>query len=99
MADASALGVREGDTVRVHYHPPGHVISFVEGVVLWVDVTSTGRAGFLINISRDVLLGQEQPLTSSFQHYVPLKRLNDFPGRTEVLSRATCQFETQAQRS
>jgi hypothetical protein len=95
MADASALGVTEGDTVRVHYHPPSPVISFVEGVVLWVDVTSTGGAGFLINITRDVFLGQEQPITFSFQHYVTNQQSDDFPGRVEVRSRAGCQSETQ----
>ncbi len=96
MADASVLRITEGDEVRVHYHPPGHVMSFVEGMVRWVDVTTTGGGGFLIDITRDVLLGQEQPVTTSFQHYVPLKRLDDFPGRIEVLSWAERQFETQA---
>jgi hypothetical protein len=71
-------------------------MSFVEGMVRWVDVTTTGGGGFLIDITRDVLLGQEQPVTTSFQHYVPLKRLDDFPGRIEVLSWAERQFETQA---
>jgi hypothetical protein len=63
----------------VHYHPPRHVASFVEGVVLWVDATTTEGGGFLIEIARDVLLGQEQPVTSSFQHYVPHERVRDFP--------------------
>ncbi len=97
MADGSALRVKAGDEVRVHYHPPGQVVSFVEGVVSRVNVTTTRGPGFLIDITRDVLLGLEQPVKFSFQHYVPLKRLNDFPGRVEVLSRAGRRFEAQAQ--
>jgi hypothetical protein len=96
MSDASILRVTEGDQVRVHYHPPGPVMSFVEGVVRCVDMKLTEGGGFLIDITRDVLLGQEQPVTSSFQHYVPLTRSDDFPRRVEVLSRAERQFETQA---
>ena len=99
MIEGAASKVGVGDKVRVHYHPPGYVMSFVEGVVRWVDMTTTEGEGFLIDITRDVLLGQEQPVKFSFQHYVPLKRLDDFPGRVEVLSRAARQFETQAQRN
>ncbi len=86
MPDGFVLRITVGDEVRVHYHPPGGVRSFVEGVVLWVDVTTTVGGGFLIDITRDVLLGHEQPVTSSFQHYVPHERVHDFPGRIEVLA-------------
>ncbi len=96
MADASAMRITEGDEVRVHYHPPGPVMSFVEGVVRWVDMKPTGGGGFPIAITHDVLLGQEQPVTSSVQHYLPLDRFDDLPERIEVLSWAERQFETQA---
>jgi hypothetical protein len=41
MAEESAVRVRAGDEVRVHYHTPGPVISFAEGVVSRVNVTTS----------------------------------------------------------
>ena len=32
-----------GDEVRVHFHPPGAMKSYCEGVVSRVDVTNAGR--------------------------------------------------------
>jgi hypothetical protein len=88
MADGSPSRVKAGDEVRVHYHPPGPVISFVEGVVSRVSVTSTRGPGFLINITRDVFLGREQPVGPGYEHYVLYERLEDVSEQVEVLSQA-----------
>jgi len=93
MADGSALKVKAGDAVRVHYHPPGQVMSFVEGVVRRVNVTTTRGPGFLIDITRDVFLGREQPVKPGYEHYVLYNQLEDFPEKVEVLSRAQRELE------
>jgi hypothetical protein len=80
MADGAALRVKAGDKVRVHYHPPGQVVSFVEGMVSRVNVTTTRGGGFLIDITRDVFLDREQPVSLGYEHYVLYERLEDFPG-------------------
>ena len=85
MADGSAVKVRAGDEVRVHYHPPGQVMSFVEGVVSRANVTTTRGPGFLIDISRDVFLGREQPVKPGYEHYVLYEQLENFPEKVEVL--------------
>jgi hypothetical protein len=86
MADGSALKVKAGDAVRVHYHPPGQVMSFVEGVVRRVSVTTTRGPGFLIDITRDVFLGREQPVRPGYQHYVLDERPDGFSEQVELLS-------------
>jgi hypothetical protein len=88
MADGSTVRVTAGDKVRVYYCRPGRVVSFVEGVVCRGDVTTTRGRGFLIDISRDVLFGQEQPVKPGYQHYVLYEQLNDFPEKVGVLSQA-----------
>ena len=86
MAEGSAVRVMAGDEVRVHYHPPGQVTSFVEGVVSRVNVKTSRGPGFLIDITRDVFLGREQPVKKGYEHYVLYEQLEDFPEKVEVLS-------------
>ena len=93
MAEGSAVRVKVGDEVRVHYHPPGPVTSFIEGVVSRVNVTTARGGGFLIDITRDVFLGREQPVKSGYEHYVLYKQLEHFPEKVEVLSRAQRELE------
>ncbi len=93
MADESALKIKAGDTVRVHYYPPGQVMSFAEGVVSRVNMTSTRGPGFLIDITRDVFLGREQPVKPGYEHYVLYEPLVDFPEKVEVLSQAQRELE------
>ncbi len=88
MADELPVRVTAGDEVRVYYCRPGRVMSFVEGVACRVDVTTTRGRGFLIDISRDVLFGQEQPVKPGYQHYVLYQQLKDFPEKVEMLSQA-----------
>jgi hypothetical protein len=93
MPDGSAVSIKAGDRVRVHYHPPGPVISFVEGVVSRVNVTTSQGGGFLIDITRDVFLGREQPVKPGYEHYVLYNQLEDFPEKVDVLSRAQRELE------
>jgi hypothetical protein len=93
MADGSPSRVKAGDEVRVHYHPPGQVVSFVEGIVSRVNVVTTRGPGFLINITCDVFLGREQPVKPGYEHYVLYNQLEDFPEKVEVLSRAQRELE------
>lgn len=93
MPDRSAVIIKAGDRVRVHYQPPGSVISFVEGVVSQVSVTTSRGPGFLIDISRDVFLGREQPVRPGYEHYVLYDQLEDFPEKVEVLSQAQRELE------
>ena len=86
MADGPAVAVKAGDKVRVQYHPPGQVMSFVEGVVSRVNVTTSRGPGFLIEITRDVFLGREQPVQKGYEHYVLYEQLEDSPEKVEVLS-------------
>ena len=86
MADEVTVSIKAGDEVRVHYHPPGQVMSFAEGVVSRVNVTTTRGPGFLIDITREVFLGREQPVKPGYEHYVLYEQLEDFPEKVEVLS-------------
>ncbi len=93
MADDVTVSIKAGDEVRVHYHPPGQVMSFAEGVVSRVNVTTARGPGFLIDITREVFLGREQPVKPGYEHYVLYERPEDFPEKVEVLSQAQREFE------
>ncbi len=86
MADALTMRIATGDEVRVYYGAPGQATSFIEGVVSRLNVTTTRGRGFLIDITRDVLLGREQPVKPGYQHYVLYEQMENFPGKVEVLS-------------
>jgi hypothetical protein len=72
----------------VHYHPPGLRQSFAEGVVSRVEVTTLRGRGFLIDTTREVILGREQAVKSGHQNFVLYERPDDFSGRIEMLSQA-----------
>ena len=93
MADEVTVSIKAGDEVRVHYHPPGQVMSFAEGVVSRVNVTTTRGPGFLIDMTREVFLGREQPVKPGYEHYVLYERPEDFPEKVEVLSQAQRELE------
>jgi hypothetical protein len=92
------MRITEGDEVRVYYGVPGQVTSFVEGMVCRVDVTTTRGRGFLIAITRDVLLGWEQPIAPGYQHFVLYQQMEEFPGKVEVLSQAQREPEDYLER-
>lgn len=75
-----------GDEVRVHFHPPGPVTSFSEGVVRRVDVTTPEGRFFVLEVRHEVILDREHRIRPAFQDYIRYEGRNDFPGRIEVLS-------------
>ena len=48
-----------GDEVRVHFHPPGAMRSYCEGVVSRVDVTTPEGRFFVVEVTHEVLLDRE----------------------------------------
>jgi hypothetical protein len=77
-----------GDDVRVHFHPPGSMRSFSEGVVSRVDVTTSQGRFFVVEVAREVLLDREHRIRPGFEDYVRYECPNDFPGRIELLPTA-----------
>ena len=96
MADASALRVEVGDKVRVHYHPPGRVRSFVEGVVRRTEVSTLRGRVFVVEVTSEVVLDREQPVKRGYQNYVLYERWEEFPGRIETLTEAERIDETKS---
>jgi hypothetical protein len=86
MGNESVLRVQVGDEVRVHYHPPGQVRSFVEGVVRRTDVSTLRGRVFVVEVTSEVVLDREQLVKPGYQNYVLYERWEEFPGRIEVLS-------------
>ncbi|MBM1169653.1 hypothetical protein [Microvirga arabica] len=86
MAEGVTSEVAVGDKVRVHFHPPGSLTSFLEGVVRRVDVTTPEGRFFVVEVTHEVILDQEHRVRPGFQDYVRYECPNDFPGRIEVLS-------------
>jgi hypothetical protein len=95
MGDVSAMKVTVGDKVRVHYHPPGQRMSFIEGVVSRVDVTTRRGRVFVVDVTTDVILGREHSVRPGYQHYVLYERSDEFAGRIEMLSRAHHRSEPE----
>jgi hypothetical protein len=48
-----------GDQVRVHFHPPGPMRSFCEGVVRRVDVTTPEERFFVVEVMYEIILDRE----------------------------------------
>ncbi len=86
MSDALTMKIAVGDEVRVHFHPPGSIKSFSEGVVRRVDVTTPEGRFFVLEVAHEVILDQEHRIRPGFQDYVRYECQNDFPGRIEVLA-------------
>jgi hypothetical protein len=86
MPDALMMKIAVGDEVRVHFHPPGSMKSFSEGVVKRVDVSTPGGRFFVVEVTHEVILDREHRIKSGFQDYVRYEGQNDFPGRVEKLS-------------
>jgi hypothetical protein len=86
MAEGVTTEVAVGDRVRVHFHPPGSMTSFLEGVVRRVDVTTEAGRFFVVEVTHEVIIDQEHRVRPGFQDYVRYECLNDFPGRIEVLA-------------
>jgi len=79
------MKIAVGDQVRVHFHPPGSMRSFCEGVVSRVDVSAPVGRFFVVDVMHEVILDREHPIRRGFQDFVRYNCWNDFPGRIEVL--------------
>jgi hypothetical protein len=77
-----------GDQVRVHFHPPGPMRSFCEGMVRRVDVTTPEERFFVVEVMYEIILDREHRIRPGFQDYVRYECRNDFPDRIEILSTA-----------
>jgi hypothetical protein len=82
------MKIKVGDKVRVHFHSPGPLRSFSEGVVRRVDVTTPEGRFFVVEVTHEIILDQEHRIRPGFHDYVRYECQNDFPGRVEVLSTA-----------
>ena len=88
------MKIEVGTEVRIHFHPPGEMRSFSEGVVSRVDVTTREGRFFVIDVMHEVILDREHPIRRGFQDFVRYDYPTDFPGRIEVLSTAKQTTET-----
>ena len=88
MSDVTGRQIAPGDEVRVHFHPPGSMRSFCEGVVSRVDVTTTGGRFFAVDVKHEVILNGEHRIRPGFHDYVRYNDPNDFEGRIEILATA-----------
>ena len=82
-----------GDEVRVHFHPPGAMKSYCEGVVSRVDVTTPEGRFFVVEVRNEVILDQPHRIRPGFPDFVRYECQNDFPGRIELLSTAEQDVE------
>jgi hypothetical protein len=88
MSETLLMTIAVGDQVRVHFHPPGAMKSFSEGVVKRVDVAAPEGRFFVVEVTHAVILDRKHRFKPGFQDYVRYECQNDFPGRVEVLSPA-----------
>jgi hypothetical protein len=95
MAEVVMTEVAVGDKVRVHFHPPGSMRSFSEGVVRRVDVTTPEGRFFVVEVAHEVLLDREHRIRPRFQDYVLYECRNDFPGRVEILPATVQEVERE----
>lgn len=84
----STLTVAVGDDVRVHFHPPLPVRSFVEGPVSRIDESVPQGPLIVVDVIHQVILGRELPLRRGHQEYILSARWQDFHDQIEVLHRA-----------
>jgi hypothetical protein len=93
MAEVAMTEVAVGDKVRVHFHPPGSMRSFSEGVVRRVDVTTPQGRFFVVEVAHEVLLDREHRIRPGFEDVVLYECPKDFPGRIELLPTAEQDVE------
>ena len=82
------MKIAVGDQVRVHFHPPGSMRSFCEGVVSRVDVSAPVGRFFVVDVMHEVILDREHSIRRGFHDFVRYECPTDFSGRIEVLSTA-----------
>jgi hypothetical protein len=77
-----------GDKVRVYFYPPKTTHSFVEGIVDRNKINTFRGLGFLLQTTREVVLGHEIPTPRSQPYIIAYVKEDDFEGRIEVLEPA-----------
>ncbi|WP_246529703.1 hypothetical protein [Microvirga zambiensis] len=82
------IEIAVGDEVRVHFHPPGAMRSYCEGVVSRTDITTPEGRFFVVEVIHELLFDREHRITRGFPDFVRYECRNDFPGRVEILSAA-----------
>lgn len=95
MADLTEQQIAVGDEVRVHFHPPGFMRSFCEGLVSRVDVPTADGRVFMVRVTHEVIINREHRIRPGFHDYVRYECPNDFPGRIEVLSAVAQELERE----
>jgi hypothetical protein len=89
MDEVVTTEVAIGDRVRVHFHPPGPMKSFFEGVVRRAELASSEGRFFTVEVTYEVILDREHRIRPAFHDYVRYECASDFTGRIEILSTAT----------
>ena len=95
MVEVAATEVAVGDEVRVHFHPPGPMKSFFEGVVRRAELAGSEGRFFTVEVTYEVILDREHRIRPGFHDYVRYECPSDFPGRIEILSTATQDGEAE----
>src|SRR4051794_13932529 len=84
MSDLSSIKIAVGDEVRVHFHPPFPMRSFIEGVVSRIDETVPQGPLIVVDVTRQILLDREVPIRRGHQDFILHERWNCFPEWIEV---------------
>lgn len=93
MSETLPLKIAIGGRIRAHFHPARPWMSFSEGVVRRVDVTTPEGRFFVLEVEREVILDQEHRIRPGFLDYIRYECRGDFPGRIEILSTAEQDLE------
>lgn len=93
MSEVPSKKIAVGDVVRVHFHPPVPMKSFVEGAVSRIDEAVPQGSLIVVDVTHQVILDKETPIRRGHQDYILCERWNDFPEQIEVLSTATREVE------
>ena len=93
--DEVVTEVAVGDEVRVHFHPPGPMKSFFEGVVRRAELAGSEGRFFTVEVTYEVILDRGHRIRPGFHDYVRSECPSDFPGRIEILSTATQDGEAE----
>jgi hypothetical protein len=88
VSEVVTTEIAVGDQVRVHFHPPGPMRSYSEGVVRRVDVKTPAGHFFVLEVAHEVILDREHRTRPAFQDFVRYECRNGFPGRIEILPTA-----------
>jgi hypothetical protein len=93
MSETLPMKIAVGDEVRVHFHPPVPMKSFVEGAVSRIDETVPQGPLIVVDVTHQVILDREVPIRRGHQDYILCQRWNDFPEQIEVLSTGKQEVE------